>query len=45
MDEHVVDDHEIQIPIEGERNNGMSNGCENDGAAGDWLDNDDIGEF
>jgi len=45
VDEHVVDEHEVQIPIEDEVNNGMSNGYENDGAAGDWLDNDDIGEF
>jgi len=40
-----VDEHEVQIPIEDEVNNGMSNGYENDGAVGDWLDNDDIGEF
>lgn len=40
-----MDEHEVQIPIEDEVNNGMSNGYENDGAVGDWLDNDDIGEF
>lgn len=45
VDEHVVEDHEFQIPIEDEVNDGVSNGCEDDGATGEWLDNDDIGEF